>query len=311
MLKLKMKKNSNTLWDPTVPSKLKKIQQWFGEIITRPINCDNSVSPISPSGNPIEEEAKCFIKPNHYLKAHERAKIYTEQYWWRLLGHLHEIFPLLCRLFGYEAFNRQIGVPYLSKYPPNDWSLNSLGSRLPEWIEKYYSAPDKLLLLDIATLECAFNDCFVDLEYKTLDLEALQNEADQFEKKKLYLQPHLYLFKMNYDLFSFREEMIKQEGNFWVDHDFPPLNQEREFYFIIFRSQANDVCWEEISQGEHLLLSSFQDGSSISALCSHIEKEPPPLDLEMSENLGAWFQKWGRRRWLSTSSPRLPKDEDL
>src|SRR5690606_39116743 len=125
---------------------LKELQYWFAEIISRPIDMDNKINPITPSGKPIEEEAAKYIIPSSTLTPGQRMEIYNQQFYWRLLDILHETFPLLARLFGYRDFNEKLGFPYISTHLPDHWSLNQLGKRLPRWIEQHYHYMDKELV---------------------------------------------------------------------------------------------------------------------------------------------------------------------
>lgn len=291
-------------YDPAVPSKLKKTQKWFASIITRPIDEDSRMNPISPSGVSMEEEAWDYIKPSPALRPAQRIQIYNQQYWWRLLNTLHENFPLLTRLFGYHDFNQSIGIPYLDHCPPNSWSLNPLGDRLPEWIQQHYEGTDKPLVFDAARLDWAYNFTFVIKGLKPLCLEELPVPGDMASLLpiKLYLQPAVHFFHFDYDLFSFRREFLKHDPEYWIDHDFPPLPQEDK-YFILYRTKNNDIAWTEVSAGEYQLLEFFKKGSSIEDLCQWLEKQEGPLFEEASGQLHAWLQNWVARQWLSMEKP--------
>jgi hypothetical protein len=130
-------------FDSKVPTLLKETQEWFGSIISRAIDGNSQMNPISPTGRPMREEAWDHIRPSPTLQPAQRIQIYNQQYWWRLVNTLQESFPLVTRLFGFHAFNFTIAMPFLLKYPPNDWTLNSLGDRLPRWIEEEYKADDR------------------------------------------------------------------------------------------------------------------------------------------------------------------------
>lgn len=165
-------------YDTKVPIKLKKIQHWFGSIIGRPIDEDSRMNPLSPSGNPMELEAYDFIKPSPTLRPAQRIQIYNQQYWWRLINHMHESFPLVIRLFGYHDFNRTIAIPYLVSYPPTHWSLNQLGDKLPQWVEEEYQADDKQLVYDAVRVDWAFSHSFVAAELEPIHGANLPREGD-------------------------------------------------------------------------------------------------------------------------------------
>lgn len=282
------------VFDASAPDKLKNMQQWFASIITRPIDVNSHMNPISPSGVDMEEEAFDFIVPSPRLRPAQRIQIYNQQYWWRLFTILQDTFPLLTRLFGYSDFNQLIATPYLTEYPPDTWSLANLGNTIPQWVEKFYNKDDKTLVLDAANLDASLNEAFFTKHYHTI-----HNGVSGLETKTLYLQPHIYLHKFRYHLFNFRTEMLKQEVDYWLDHDFPKLPQDREYHFIVFRNVHNNVSWEEIPGSAYKLLQKFKNGSTLDQICEWIENQDDELCEEISNNLHLWLQEWTFRQWLN------------
>lgn len=287
-------------YDPLVPEKLKKTQQWFGSIIGRRIDENSHINPVAPSGRLIETEARQYIKPGPKLKSHQRIEIYNQQYWWRLLSCLQDIYPLVTRLFGYYGFNEAIATPFLESYPPNHWSLNILGDRLPQWIKENYREKDKQFVYDAALIDFAFNHAFLVGENKPIAMDQISNgDFSVLLEKKLVLQPHVHLFSLGYELFAFRHEMIKQDdGDYWIDHDFPEL-KKGAYFTVLFRTLENDIGYEAISEIEYLILREFQRGSSIDAICETLEQ---PLSEAENLDLGQLFRKWVLRKWLSLAN---------
>lgn len=296
-------------FDEHVPAVLRKEQQWFGSIIGRPIDEDSKMNPISPSGNSMEEEAALHIAPSPTLRPAQRIQIYNQQYWWRLLNTLHESFPLLTRLFGYYDFNRTIGIPFLTKYPPRHWSLTFLGDRLPRWCREQYEGKDKDLIVESAELDWAFTYSFVTAKLEPVR-EAMQAEAavtDLFEKK-LFTQPYLYLLQMKRNLFKFREEFVQHDPDHWLHHPFPEMEKGRDYFFVIFRNPRNDIVWKEIAREEYYLLQAFGNGALLEDAFQSLEElEGIDADVVMGK-LQGWFQEWTLRGWLTAKDPR---DEQL
>lgn len=288
-------------FDQKAPANLKKTQQWFGSIIGRPIDEESRMNPVSPSGFPMEEEAVDFIAPSPTLRPAQRIEIYNQQYWWRLLNALHETFPLVTRLFGYHDFNRSIAVPYLVKYPPQHWSLAILGKRLPQWIEEDYDASDKPLVLDSAIIDYYYTHSFMAKQRQPISMANLPVEGDpeSLLNHTLYLQDHIRLFEMNYDLFDFRFEFLKKDPEYWIDNDFPPLKKGKCYHFILYRTQRNDIAWKEISIEEYQLLKQFEAGTTIDAACEWLEHQNKSIFDEAMKNLHRWFQEWIVLRWLT------------
>ena len=288
-------------YDEKVPSVLKREQLWFGSIIGRPIDEDSRMNPISPSGQSMEEEASEHILPSPTLRPAQRIQIYNQQYWWRLLNTLHESFPFTVRLFGYFDFNRIIGIPYLTKYPPRHWSLALLGDRLSKWCLEDYHTDDNKFISKAAELDWAYSESFTEQALAPLTSELLATPdgmADIFEKT-VFIQPFIHLFEYDCDLFRYRLEFLQHDPEHWMHNEFPVLDSSRSFYNVLYRNKTHDICWKEISLGEYLILSRFQKGASIDRICEWLEDQEPALYESAAENLQAWFHEWAKRGWLS------------
>jgi hypothetical protein len=278
-------------FDPCVPNALKKTQVWFGGIISQPLGPESTIQPITPSGNAVEEEAWNYIAPSPTLKPAQRIQIYNQQYWWRLIDNLQDAYPLVTRLFGYEDFNETIAIPYLLKYPPRHWSLNFLGDQLPQWVEEEYQGTDKELIIYSAKIDHAYLMSFVAGQLPFL------KEITEAMTTLLQLQPHVYLFSLPYDLFQARTEFLKEEPEYWVEHDFPPLvpaSQENACCFLLFRNMHNNITIDKLSLSEYTLLSLFKTGMNMNGICAWLEQqdEESILYKEASEKLHIWLQRW-------------------
>lgn len=292
-------------FDAKTPYPLKNLQQWFASIITRPIDDDNRMNPISPQGQPMEKEAANYIVPSPTLNPDQRIELYNQQYWWRILNTLQEAYPLLLRLFGYHAFNNSIAFPYVMSYPSIHWSLNYIGERLPRWIEESYHAEDKRLVLHAAQIDCAYTQSFLAAQKPSLSLENLTeiDEASGVSSQKLTLQPHVHDFKLPYDLFQFRMEMLNQDPDYWLENDFPALEHlpEGQFlHFILFRTRRNQISFETLESSEAQLLTRLAQGATLDELCDWLGQHDPTSQLVMdaSQKLHLWFQRWSAYQWL-------------
>lgn len=291
-------------YDANVPSELKKTQKWFGSIITSPIDDESRINPITPTGKPIEKEASKYISPSPTLQPAQRIELYNQQYWWRLLNNIQEIYQLLSRTFGQYDFTKSIAKPYLIKYPPNHWSLSLLGDRLVQWVEEEYHADDKPLVLNSAKLDWAFNYSFIAPQLPPITSEQLTlDNPTSILRKKIYLQPHVHLFEFDCDMFSFRREFLQHPHEYWIEHDFPKLTHGVPRFYYLSRSHDNNITWNEISPGEYYLLSLFKNGTSIEKACSLIEGQDAALSQSALSHLHLWFQEWTIRQWLSLQKP--------
>ncbi len=272
--------------DTPIPPPLFDLQSWFANIITSSIHeIDNAHIPIYPSD--LIEEIRGKIAPSPTLKSEERLGIYQQQYWWRLLDVMQEIFPSLVRLFHYKDFNQLIAEPYLLSHPPEDWFLSRIGSRLPEWLENNYQQKDKSLILELARLDLAYeNLMFFDILPKI--------DPEKLEETLIYLQPFVLLFEFKTDLFSFRDELMAQPADYWLDRDFPEILKfpERKF-FVLYRQKEMNFR-EEISEARFTLLSQFQKGAKLEDLI--------PILSECGD-VHELFQTLSSRNWLTFETP--------
>lgn len=278
--------------NPKVPPYLFSTQKWFASIITRPIDSESQMIPISPSGRPMSEEAKEFISPSLKLSSDQRMQIYNQQYWWRLLSILHQNFPILTRLFGYTDFNLSIGIPFLTKYPSRHWSLSQLGDQLSKWITEYYTAEDKELIFSIAEVDWAYQTIFFapTALYLPPSLDLLS--------KKLDLQAHIKLFNLPFDIFSLRTALLKEGVEFWMESDFPVLIREKKYFFVLYHTQNNLISYKEVEEGQWTILQLISKGLTIEQACDELEeKGGKPCD-EAEASLGLWIQEWMDQKWL-------------
>lgn len=280
------------------PKNLKNVQHWFASIISRPIDAENRMHTISPKGYPMETEAQMYVAPSSTLTSAQRIEIYNQQYWWRLLATLHESFPFLLRLFGYHDFNQEIGFPYLSRYTPNHWSLNYLGERLPYWARRYYKAADKELIVWAIDIDYAFTRSFVAPFHKPITVQDLE----QIMEKPLYLQPHISLYTAPYPIFEFRDAMLQQEPEYWIQNDFPPLPRQGTLHYMVWRDHANNAGWLKLDPIEFKLLKQFKKGISFDAFCEWLETQPPNILKAAEENLQQWTHRWSINEWLTTQN---------
>jgi Putative DNA-binding domain len=286
-------------FDEKVPLLLREEQEWFGSIIGRPIDFQNHIHSVAPSGRPMEMEAAEHIAPSPTMQPVQRIELYNQQYWWRLLNTLHESFPIVVRLLGHFDFNRLIGFPYLVKYPPTHWSLSFLGDRLVKWCMEDYVLDNKQLILDCLAIDFAFTYGFVCGSLVPLTSVQMAGQEEEIFSKKLYIQPFIFLYDHDYNLFHYRTVLLEQDVDFWRNHELPVLDRSRKYYHVLYRNKYNDLSWKEISYGEYFILSQFQNGASIEHVCELLEEQDPACYEAASEHLQHWFQEWTQREWLS------------
>lgn len=287
-------------FDQKVPIQLKDLQVWFGKVIQQPIDDNSQINSIAPSGTKIEQEACQYVAPSRTLRPHQRIQLYNQQYWWRLLTNLQEIYPFVTRLFGHHDFNRKIAVPYLKKYPPRHWSMNKLGESLPFWIDKCYKESDKKLIYDCSRLDHAYNQIFFEKQLPSLNELVKGKDIAGFLDVEVKLQPFIHLFQFKSNLFQFRTDMLKQEVEYWCQNEFPSLEKEKDLYnFILFRDSHLNIGWKEIEPEEYTILLRFKRGTSIEGLCEWLERQDAKTNRIAGLKLQTWLQSWVVNEWLT------------
>ncbi|MBS0633853.1 MAG: putative DNA-binding domain-containing protein [Verrucomicrobia bacterium] len=265
----------------TLPESLLHIQKWFGGIITQELSCDI-------------DNASRYIVETKTLTAEERMRIYNYSYWLRLYDALHDEYPFLSRLFGKDSFDEEISTPFLQRHPPSHWSLNLLGIKLPEFLDTFYTASDRALVLKACFIDWACQRSFFAVSYPELNLtDYAGDDAEKLLTCPLRLQSHVHLFEANGHMMRYREAFLKEEHDYWLKADFPPLDKEKLYYFIIFRNSRYTVEWDTLEPDEYRLLTLLESGLTLDEA---VDKIPE------SDDIALWIQKWLLRQWLCKAS---------
>lgn len=245
---------------------LRELQKWFAAMITQPLQPNHLLK---------DSDASEYIIPTLHLTPHKRIEIYHEQYWLRLIKVMQENFPGLKCFFDCKEFNHKIAIPYLHTYPSTSFSLNFLGDKLLSWLDAHYQENDKNLVLNIATIDWVMVLSFF------AAVKKIPNEIE--ETTKLNMQPHVHLFALDADYFTFREELLK------YSFKNKPILHKETCYIILYRNLENDVAWKKISYPAFLFLTYIKAGNSLSTACQKLEE----LDSKIAEEeMPLWIYEW-------------------
>lgn len=273
--------------DTRVPKRLYSLQKWFGRVISLPIQ-EVDCYGLPLLDKELAKEALLHMTNGPILSADKRVAIYNQQYWFRLLSVMQDIFPFVTRLFGYEEFNKQIAEPYLLKYPPSHWSLNELGRNLPNWINKYYKEEDKQLVYEASLIDEAYDRLFY--------AGHLPKIKKMKKQQKLFLQPTLALFSLSSNLFQLRETFLKEDVEYWLENDFPSISWGKKKYFVLY-IESGKIQYQEIEQSQYFLLNAFEKGSTLAdaimKMIDHIDST------NIEEKMKTWFYDWVKKGFLS------------
>lgn len=263
------------------------IQKWFGATISRPLNEDQTIQQTA-----LLEKAPLIIVPSPTLAPVERIQIYNQQYWWRFFTALQNMYPATLCLFGKADFNTLLVEPYLCAYPPTVWSLNKLGSKMLVWMRKNYKEKDKGLVMQTMQMDHAFHHTFSAKTRPFLPREMTL-------ETKIRLQPHVALVKCDGEFFAFRQALLKEPSEYWLEHDFPSIPKTAPIYYLFYRKKNHEVICQKLSKAAFKLLSSFKKGASLDTACTCIE------GAEGAEKIQEWFHEWTQEGILCEDSVRM------
>lgn len=290
-------------FDAHVPLTLKKLQQWFAKAMTHPVGQEGHFA-ATPLQKIIALESPKYLGSTSALGAYQRIELYSRQYWWRLQKHLQQIFPALVSLLGKVKFNQTIAMPYLMQHPSQHWSLNYLGDRMPEWIRQHAPIENSELYSEIAKVELEFNNSLFASAFKPILPETLK-QGDSVLVSKMYLQPYVCLIQMNQDLLAFREEVLKQPSEYWVENPMPKIAADSPYYFVIFRNSHHNASWDKISEASFLILNFLRRGATLEEMCEWLELQDESVKHEAESLLQEWFHEWAMRHWLTFQTSSL------
>src|SRR5260370_4744681 len=171
---------ATTHHQPLTSHHLGQIQRWMQAAIMHPVGVAEGIA-SDEARRHIDvgpDEAETVVTRSRALTALERLAIYSYAYYARLLECLREEFPVLKHALGDEIFDA-FAAEYLERYPSRSYTLFQLGVNFPRFLaetrpdspspspsplggegegEGAVNWPD--FLIDLATLELAFNEAF-------------------------------------------------------------------------------------------------------------------------------------------------------
>jgi Putative DNA-binding domain len=110
---------------------LHQTEEWMLSVITHPtgLQAASERMPGPCSGQVRSPELQRIIRGSEAWSPEDRLMVYRNAYFARLLGCLHEDFPVLLTTLGEESFDAFM-LDYLQAVPPNSYTLSRLGAGL-------------------------------------------------------------------------------------------------------------------------------------------------------------------------------------
>jgi hypothetical protein len=286
---------------------LGQIQRWMQATIMHPVGVAEGIASAEARRH-IDvgpDQAETVVTRSRALTALERLAIYGYAYYARLLECLREEFPVLKHALGDEIFDA-FAVEYLERYPSRSYTLFQLGVNFPRFLAE--TRPDRPsppppppggggegggavnwpdFLIDLATLELAFNEVFdgPGVEGKEL-LDADQLRAmppERLLEARLVGVPCLRLLTLRYPVNRYFGAVRRHEN--------PDLPEPADTFLAITRRRYV-VRHFELSRPAYELLRALVAGERVEMAINRAAESAGP-DLErMATNLQAWFHDW-------------------
>lgn len=152
---------------------LKNTQKWLQGVITDPDGIYKGAV-----NTPIDEKlwkVDSVVSPSKTLTSEERINIYHISYFARLIECFKAEYNGLLNALGEEMFHHFTWC-FLQEHPSTSYTLNNLGKKFPEFLERTLSediengSPDdwQLFILDMAKYERTFTEVFSGIGHENL-----------------------------------------------------------------------------------------------------------------------------------------------
>lgn len=184
---------------------LKELQKWVYDVITHP----QSVA----AGAQDHWHIESIVAPSETLNSYQRINIYRDSYFLRLLDVFKNDYKGLKNMLGDELFDH-FAWSYLQLHPSTSYTLNELGKRFPEFLQKSLeesldgNSPDdwQLFIIDIARYERTYIDVFHGEGHEEIE------SKEPFPSTRLRLSPSVTTLQLNFPvaqhILSAREESL-------------------------------------------------------------------------------------------------------
>jgi len=295
---------------PSGSDQVNRLQRWFQAVITHADGVDSGAG---------SQEAQRLIRlgpgqlervitRSRALTAAERLAIYANAYHTRLLECLGEVFPMLKRTLGDEAFDG-FAFGYLQDYPSRSYTLNELGRHFPRYLEDTRPAanctepdlsgagspveaadewPD--FLIDLAHLEWAIYEVFdgPGIEGQAfLRFDQLVNlRPEQWAAAQLHPVPCLKLLATRFPVNDYYTRFRQLKEN-----ESPPMPRAHQS-FVAFSRRDFVVRRYNLSGTEFELLRAIQNEFPVARAIECTTQTSTDSVDQLASNLKLWFRNW-------------------
>ncbi|WP_437223424.1 putative DNA-binding domain-containing protein [Planctomicrobium sp. SH661] len=278
------------------PYSLDVVQRWMLSVITHPHGIATGMaSPLAREQIDLHaDQLESVIDRSLACTSEERLAIYSHAYFARLIECLEAEFPAVRQAVGDEAF-RAFAAGYLKEHPPASYTLNTLGSRFPDYLadtrpngKVEHGQPEWIdFVIELARLERLYSEVFDGPGEESLPLlaaETLQSvPAEEWEEIRLETSPSLRLVQFQFPVHEYITAVRQQLPL--------PSLKLRESWLAVNRRDFI-VRRRTLSQPQWILLQRLQSGDTLGAAIEQSLMLSSITFEELARELGNWFRDW-------------------
>lgn len=198
----------------------------------------------------------------------------------RLGECLEALFPCVLRIIGHEKFYI-LSEEYIRNKPSNNYNIELIGAKFPEFIKKNTISTDFIFLHDVAEFEKKFENLFH--KFTTSKKQIFENlSIQELESKKVKLHDHYFLYSSKYRIYDIWE----QENA--IDKDLRERNIYKPQHLIAYKRKQK-IHVKEICASEYALISSLAEGLTVSDALTQLVQKASTNESKLAEIIQQCF----------------------
>ena len=244
----------------------------------------------------LAKRAEDAIVPNARMSSVAQLDVYREQFWARHVHSLEDDFALAVWLLGEPGFFDLVAA-YFAHAPPRSFDLRALGANLPEFARGRAPYANDPLLLEALGFDWAFMEAYDAPRGAKLDPASLASASESdWPNARVSFDPSVRVLALDHALHDLRGAVRRGER--------PARPGPRPTRLVVYRG-AEQLHVVEIEPMAADLLTAPAAGTPLEAACARVADTHGVCDAEaLGPKVGAWFQEWTARGWVTDVSFR-------
>jgi len=250
-------------------------------------------SPVTEHADVAAEVDAVALPSARGMTPCDRLEVYRTMFWWRHLSSLEEDFPTLMQVLGGKDAFRELATHYLTACPPRTWDLQRLGADLPAFVAQHPRHGSDGLAGDAARLDWAFMEAFDAPDAPPFDPHILASAPeDAWPGARITLHPSLRALALDHPVHDLREGLRAGQA--------PALPTAAPTHLVVHRDASCFLHAVAIEPQAFALLVALREGAPLGEACETCARAVAQDPLDVGVRLGAWFQEWTARAWVTT-----------